>query len=516
VRRSLRLPSPVKRRLGAADTYLVRELHLTPAVEGPRRREVAGDEPRRVPPRSPWLLDGPGWPLLLLAGDVVGLVLALAAARLAAPEVAVTDAGEVLLWVYPALVLAVFVLRGLFRERLTWTPLDDVARVVAATSLAAMLLIAGAVLIDPDASSTRLVARAWLFACVYVAGVRVLLGLTRHQLRAARRLGRPTLIVGAGRIGAAVERRLEEQPDIGLRPIGYLDLDPVPAEDVEGRRAPVLGGPADVARIAAETGAEHVILAFVSEPDSVLIPLVRECERRRLKVSLVPRLFESMGERVQLDHLGGLPVLAMRQAHPQGWQFTAKHCFDRAAAALLLLVLAPLLLAAAVAVKLSSPGPVLFRQRRIGRDGHDFQMLKFRSMRQPAEARTEVLVPAGLAPGGVEGEDRRTRVGALLRRLSIDELPQLFNVLKGDMSIVGPRPERPEFVELFGRRIDRYGDRHRVKSGMTGWAQVNGLRGRTSLADRLEWDNYYIQSWSLWLDVKILLMTVLAILRPAE
>jgi exopolysaccharide biosynthesis polyprenyl glycosylphosphotransferase len=515
VRRSLGLPSRVKRAPRPADTYLVRALHLTAAMEGLETREAVAPEPRRRL-RSPWLLDGPGWPLLLLAGDVVGLVLALAAARLAAPEVAVTDTGELLLWVYPAVVLAVFVARGLFRERLQWTPLDDVARVVAATSLAAMLLIAGAVLIDPDASSTRLVARAWVFACVYVVGVRLLLGLTRHQLRAARRIGRPTLIVGAGRIGAAVERRLEEQPDIGLRPIGYLDLDPVPAEDVEGRRAPVLGGPRDVARIAAETGAEHVILAFVSEPDSVLIPLVRECERRRLEVSLVPRLFESMGERVELDHLGGLPVLAMRQAHPQGWQFTAKHCFDRVAAALLVLLLAPVLLTAALAVKLSSPGPVLFRQRRIGRDGHEFDMLKFRSMRQPADSGTEVLVPSGLAPGGVEGEDRRTRVGALLRRLSIDELPQLFNVLKGDMSIVGPRPERPEFVDLFGRRIDRYEDRHRVKSGMTGWAQVHGLRGRTSLADRLEWDNYYIQNWSLWLDVKILLMTVLAILRPAE
>jgi exopolysaccharide biosynthesis polyprenyl glycosylphosphotransferase len=248
----------------------------------------------------------------------------------------------------------------------------------------------------------------------------------------------------------------------------------------------------------------------------VLIPIVRECERRRLKVSLVPRLFENMGERVQLDYLGGLPVFAMRPLHPQSWQFAVKHCFDRVGAALLLLTLWPVMLAAAVAVKLSSPGPVLFRQRRIGRDGREFDMLKFRSMRQPVGDRTQVLVPAGLAPGGVEGEDRRTGVGAFLRRLSIDELPQLLNVLKGEMSIVGPRPERPEFVELFGHRIERYGDRHRVKSGMTGWAQVHGLRGRTSLTDRLEWDNYYIQNWSLRLDLKILLMTVMTIVRPAE
>jgi exopolysaccharide biosynthesis polyprenyl glycosylphosphotransferase len=515
VRGPLRLRRHVKRGAGETDTYLVPDLRLKTGVE----EELASPSARvdaRPRTRTEWLLEGPGWPLVLLAADIAGLLLALAAARLAAPGVAVTDAGEALLWAYPAVVLASFALRGLYRDRLQWTPLDELARVLAATSLAAMVLIATAVLLDPDASSTRLVARGWVFASVYVAGLRVLLVLSRRQLRSARRIGTPTLIVGAGRIGVAVERRLEEKPELGLRPVGYLDLDPVPEDEVSGRHAPVLGAPAEVARVAARTGAEHVILAFVSEPDSVLIPIVRECERRRLNVSLVPRLFESMGERVQLDHLGGLPVLAMRPVHPQSWQFAVKHCFDRVAAALLLLILAPVILASALAVKLSSPGPVLFRQRRIGRDGRQFDMLKFRSMRQPSGDAAQLLVPVDLAPGGVEGEDRRTEVGRLLRRLSLDELPQLLNVLRGDMSIVGPRPERPEFVELFGHRIERYGDRHRVKSGMTGWAQVHGLRGRTSLADRLEWDNYYIQNWSLWLDLKILLMTVVTILRPAE
>jgi lipopolysaccharide/colanic/teichoic acid biosynthesis glycosyltransferase len=161
---------------------------------------------------------------------------------------------------------------------------------------------------------------------------------------------------------------------------------------------------------------------------------------------------------------------------------------------------------------------VFFRQRRVGRDERAFDMLKFRSMRTaPAEPEIVVSgVPEDLAPGGVEGDDRRTPVGRMLRRLSLDELPQLINVLKGEMSIVGPRPERPEFVELFDRSVLHYGARHRVKSGMTGWAQVHGLRGRTSLSDRLEWDNYYIQNWSLWLDLKILLMTIVAIHRPVE
>jgi lipopolysaccharide/colanic/teichoic acid biosynthesis glycosyltransferase len=170
----------------------------------------------------------------------------------------------------------------------------------------------------------------------------------------------------------------------------------------------------------------------------------------------------------------------------------------------------------AAAVKLTSPGDVLFRQRRVGRDCQPFELLKFRSMRAP-EAHAGAFRPdTGSAPGGVEGDDRRTPIGRLLRRTSLDELPQLFNVLRGEMSLVGPRPERPEFVELFEAEIDRYGERHRVKAGITGWAQVHGLRGQTSIADRAEWDNHYIENWSLRLDLMILALTARAILSPQE
>jgi lipopolysaccharide/colanic/teichoic acid biosynthesis glycosyltransferase len=180
-----------------------------------------------------------------------------------------------------------------------------------------------------------------------------------------------------------------------------------------------------------------------------------------------------------------------------------------------LLLLSPLLLAIALTVKLTSPGPVLFRQERVGRDGKAFKLLKFRSMAitKPVPG----FEPSnGKAPGGVEGTDRRTLVGKALRRLSLDELPQLINVVRGQMSLVGPRPERPEFVQLFEADIQRYGDRHRVKSGITGWAQVHGLRGQTSLADRVEWDNFYIEHWSLGLDLKVLALTLVAIFRAAE
>jgi len=225
---------------------------------------------------------------------------------------------------------------------------------------------------------------------------------------------------------------------------------------------------------------------------------------------------------VSLEHLGGLPLFGLHTIDPQGWQFANKHVIDRVLAAAGLVVLSPLLLSLALAVRLSSPGPVLFRQRRIGRDGRDFEMLKFRSMRpveaitDPADSSNVVALHPDIGPGGIEGADRRTAVGRLMRSTSMDELPQLLNVVKGEMSLIGPRPERPDFVDLFGSRIARYSDRHRVKSGITGWAQVHGLRGKTSLRDRVEWDNYYIENWSLVLDLKILAMTVAAVFRNAE
>jgi exopolysaccharide biosynthesis polyprenyl glycosylphosphotransferase len=233
-------------------------------------------------------------------------------------------------------------------------------------------------------------------------------------------------------------------------------------------------------------------------------------------MAVVPRLFDDTTNRMVLEHVGGIPLFELRQVDPQGWQFALKHGIDRVGAAALLALLAPLMAGIAAAVRLSSPGPVLFRQRRVGRDGREFDLLKFRSMRAE-EAAHPVLVPGGeLAPGGVEGEDRRTPVGRFIRAWSLDELPQLVNVLRGEMSLVGPRPERPELAGEFAERVRRYNERHRVRSGITGWSQVHGLGPGTSLADRAEWDNWYIQNWSFWLDLKILLMTVPTALRRSE
>ena len=448
--------------------------------------------------------------------------LGTATAVLGAPAAQTEGEAVGLVWLFPPLVLALLAIWGLYRDSIQLRRLEGIGRVLAAASLAAVALIAAVALLDPSADPAPLVGRAWVFGMLYLGAGRLLLGWAHRRARVTRLAAKPTLIVGAGEIGEHLERRLLTQPELGLHPVGYLDADPLPDDQVPGRTAPVLGSPADLAEVARETGAEHVVLGFSSTPDRLLIPLVRECEALGLKVSLVPRLFESVNVHFSLEHLGGMPLLGLRTIDPKGWQFTIKDALDRLAAAAALLLLSPLLIGLALAVRLSSPGPIMFRQRRIGRDGRNFELLKFRSMR-PVEAIADrddasnvVALRPDVAPGGVEGADRRTRVGRLMRRTSMDELPQLLNVLRGEMSLVGPRPERPEFVDLFGSEIARYSDRHRVKSGITGWAQVHGLRGKTSLADRVEWDNYYIENWSLGLDLKILVMTVAAVLRHAE
>jgi exopolysaccharide biosynthesis polyprenyl glycosylphosphotransferase len=462
------------------------------------------------------VLFGRHWVALRVALDAVLLVLAVLAARIGAPQAGVDLDGEVHAWVLPALVLLLFAARGGYRRTLQMSVSESLLRVLGATSLASMGILAFAALIESNADPALLVARAWVFATIYMAGGQLLIAAVERKARISGAMIKPTLVVGAGMVGTQIERRLSEQPELGLRVVGFLDGDPVPQERVPGRRAPVLGAPEEFERVADETGVRHVVLTFTSSPDSVLTPLVRACHARDIEISLIPRMFEAVNLRFQLENIGPLPLFHLNWVDPKGWQFAAKHALDRVGSLLLLALLLPLLAIIATAVKLETRGPVLFRQRRIGRDGQRFEILKFRSMRVEDDPMT-LDPPSGLAPGGVEGQDRRTAVGRFIRRTSLDELPQLFNVLRGQMSLVGPRPERPEFVELFDEQVRRYDDRHRVRSGITGLAQVHGLRGRTSLTDRVDLDNYYIQNWSLGLDLQILLKTFSAAVRsPGE
>ena len=449
-------------------------------------------------------------PLIDALGLTAAIVLAL---RWPHEPVPISDGWPLLL--FAPLVMLLLLIRGMYERRLRPTILDGVVPIAGSISIAAMFVVVLQVYVGGTATVSSVAAHLWAVAMVTVGGARVgLLGVQRVA-RIRGHDGAPTLIVGAGHVGMRLARRLEANPEYGLTPVGFLDADPLPGGgEVPG--IPVLGSPDELDWVAQLTGAEHVVIAFSSEPDERLVDLVRRCEALGLEVSLVPRLFESLNHRATYEPLGGTPLMGLRSVHPKGWQFALKHAFDRIGAALLILAFSPLMAAIALAVRASSPGPVIFRQRRVGRDGTVFDLFKFRSMRMPEPATEGFRPGTDSAPGGVEGADRRTWIGRVLRRTSLDELPQFFNVLLGDMSLVGPRPERPEFVELFETDIRRYGDRHRVKSGVTGWAQVHGLRGQTSLSDRVEWDNYYIEHWTLGLDFKILAMTLLVVVRPAE
>jgi exopolysaccharide biosynthesis polyprenyl glycosylphosphotransferase len=473
-----------------------------------------------------WLLEGPGWNILRPTLDLLlmfaGVVGALGGPRGTLDLPAVSTP----LLALPPIALALLYLRGLYRTRLRSLLLDAVVPLVSAVSVAAMAVATIGMLANGTVPNQGDWIRAWLFVLLGLGLARTALSLTQRFARSRRLVGKPVLIMGAGLVGSQVARRLDVHPEYGLAPVGFLDDDPRSIAEVGGRDVPVLGTAEDLDKIVERTGVRNLIVAFSSVADARISRLIQRCQELGIEVSVVPRMFDTINDRVGYDTVGGLPLLSFAGVNPKGVQFAVKHVIDRVSAALLLIFLSPVILLAAIAVRMSSPGPVFFRQRRVGRDGTAFDLYKFRSMRLdslrlahatgPGVDALEGTLPVDTAPGGVEGEDRRTLVGRILRRSSIDELPQLFNVLRGEMSLIGPRPERPEFVEMFGRDIARYGDRHRVKSGITGWAQVHGLRGQTSLAERVEWDNYYIAHWSLALDFKIALLTLLALFRNAD
>jgi exopolysaccharide biosynthesis polyprenyl glycosylphosphotransferase len=472
-----------------------------------------------------WILEGRGWSVLRPSVDFVVLCAVVVASLGGVEAVAHVTSIEAPLLALPPLVLALFYLRGLYRTRIRTLALDGVVPGLSAVSVAAMAVALLGWIVNGRIPPQSEWLKAWLLALAGVGLGRVLLASAQRLARSRRLVGKPVLIVGAGVVGAQVSRRLDSHPEYGLAPVGFLDEEPRSVAEVGGRDVPVLGTIEDLDETVARTGVRNLIVAFSTAADARVSRLVQHCQELGVEVSVVPRMFDTINDRVGYDTVGGLPLLSFSVVDPKGVQFALKHALDRVLALVALVVFAPLMLCAALAVRLSSPGPVFFKQRRVGRDGKIFDLYKLRSMRVATEqARAgeegvgtlDFLLAGDVAPGGVEGEDRRTPVGRLLRRASIDELPQLFNVIKGEMSIIGPRPERPEFVELFRQDIARYGDRHRVKSGITGWAQVHGLRGQTSLAERVEWDNYYIAHWSLGLDLKILALTLAALFHDAE
>ncbi|MEX0768560.1 MAG: sugar transferase [Microthrixaceae bacterium] len=302
------------------------------------------------------------------------------------------------------------------------------------------------------------------------------------------------IIIGVGPIGLDIAKALVETPSFGLVPCGFVD------RFQEEFPLPVLGRPENLPEILELTGIRHVVLAFGSAGEEELVSIIRRCQDHMVQFYAVPRLFElglpagDMGYEVS-----GLPLVPVHRPGMSCNLWPAKRAFDLVTAAILFLLTLPLLAACAMSVKLSSRGPVFFSQVRIGVGGRPFEILKFRTMKVNEESSTQ---------WSVDEDERVTKVGRFLRPSHLDELPQLMNVLRGDMSLVGPRPERPHFVDQFSTEIDSYEYRHRVPVGITGWAQVNGYWGDTSIETRVRLDNRYIENWSLWGDLVIGLRTI--------
>jgi Undecaprenyl-phosphate glucose phosphotransferase len=307
------------------------------------------------------------------------------------------------------------------------------------------------------------------------------------------------LVVGASDLGREITYKLQAHRELGLEVVGFLDDD----RGKLGRQVmgvPVLGTLNEIEDVIAERAVDQVYIALPLDAHRKMVRVMQQVGRSCVEVKLVPDVLQYATLKSSLEDLDGTPVINLSQVPLQGWQSLAKRMMDLAISLASALVLVPILPWVALAVWLEDRGPVFYRQERMGLDGRPFQILKFRSMRVDAEKTTGPI-------WAVEDDPRRTRVGAFLRRTSLDELPQLWNVIKGEMSIVGPRPERPSFVSQFKRKIPQYMLRHRVKSGITGWAQVHGWRGNTSIKKRIQYDLYYIENWSLKLDLKILWMT---------
>ncbi len=432
------------------------------------------------------------------SGEVVAgtdlMVLAFAAAAFAP---------HVLQWpvaVFVLGVLAVCALRGQYASRITLSINKDVGTLALAVTvpLMAIATLAG---FDSRVRPFAELAVATL-ALLVVGRAGAYAGIRRARTNGA--LSQRVLIVGAGQVAERFADVLEEHPGYGLHPVGLLD----DCAD-ESLSHPVLGGIDELDDVLRRHRIDQVVLAFGVNRDPDLVRVIRLCENAAVDMYVVPRFFE-LGIQTaarDVDVVYGFPLVRLRRSTLRSSGRVAKRVFDSGISAVMLALVAPIYGVLALGVKLSSPGPVYFRQQRIGKNGREVEVLKFRSMRVNSESDTQWSV----------GEDGRvTKLGALMRKTSLDELPQLWNVLRGDMSLVGPRPERPYFVNRFEKEVPRYGDRHRVPVGLTGLAQVNGLRGDTSIEDRAWFDNHYIENWSVGGDLLILARTASAVIRQVR
>jgi exopolysaccharide biosynthesis polyprenyl glycosylphosphotransferase len=413
--------------------------------------------------------------------------------------------------VYPvaAIILwLVFHYSGLYQLRRGVSGVDEFSKLVKATGIAYLLILGWSFFYRQDSYSRVLFVLAWALTLLFSLLGRALLRRIQVALR-RRGVGITRVaIVGFTQTAKLVAEQIQRHPGMGYRFVGVISEEPFTGQSWEGM--PCLGELSHLTELAQPDRVDEIIFALPAVKHQLLEELLMQQATGSMRYKIVSDLFGIITNPMQVDEIYGIPLFTLKESPLRNLSARmTKRAFDLALAIPGMLLLAPLFAVLAALVKLSSPGPVFFRQERVGRGNRAFTMYKFRSMRVDAES--------GTGPVWASKDDpRRTKLGAFLRRTSLDELPQLINVIRGEMSLIGPRPERAHFVDQFKAAIPHYLERHQVKAGITGWAQVNGLRGNTPIEERTKYDLWYVENWSLLLDLKILIRTILEVFQHEE
>ncbi|MCL4238333.1 MAG: undecaprenyl-phosphate glucose phosphotransferase [Anaerolineae bacterium] len=448
---------------------------------------------------------------LLVVGDLFMLVLAFALgyvlrARLPLPAVPVNPPPisnyVPMLVVHVAMTMLVFYFARMYHQRRAASRFDEAYAIAQNVSIGTLLAVAFESLAFKNSAleldyPRGVVVYAWLLGIVLVVVGRMFYRYLTERLHDFG-IGRDNvLLVGSGEVARTIAEKIRWSPTLGLNIVGAVNGEEVGAMG----EVPIIGTTAELPEIIDQYEVDEVIIALPEASRHELVQLVSKCQRGKVDIKVYPDIFAYMAGGLTVDDLNGMPLLSVRDVALRGWKLSLKRAMDTVGAFAGLVALSPFMTLTAILIKLESPGPIFFCQERMGLDGHSFPMIKFRSMRADAEKH---------GPGWTtENDPRVTRMGRFMRRTNWDEIPQLINVFWGHMSLVGPRPEQPYYVQKFREYIPRYMERHREKAGVTGWAQVNGLRGDTSILERTKYDLWYVENWSLWLDVKIVLRTMI-------
>lgn len=404
--------------------------------------------------------------------------------------------------VHTVTIVVMFYFSQLYHLKRAFSRIEQLRNVIGVVTLGTLLASGTQEFLLQNTAMEAVYPRSLLFYVWFFSVVLTVVGreLHRRGWNVMRRRGvvrDNLLIVGEGDIAYKITEHIRNSPELGYTVVGIVTADEKPGEMLG---YPYIGAYRDIPRLIDDRQVEQVIVALSDYRRGELVELINLCQRGKVDIKVYPDMFSYMAGDLNVDDLGGTPLLTVRDIALRGWKLSLKRALDLIGATVGLVLLSPFMLITALLIRLESRGSVFYWQVRMGLDGRPFPMIKFRSMRQDAES--------GGRTWTVENDERVTWLGRYMRRSNWDEIPQLINVLVGHMSLVGPRPERPMYVQQFRRQIPDYMVRHREKSGMTGWAQINGFRGDTSIAQRTEADRFYVENWSLWLDIVIIIRTI--------